>query len=416
MHAVIIDTTLTTPPTGGAQTFLVELCRALVKLDWQISVVTQPGPERAIVDSLRAVSAEVHMNLWPASDLPEEKASRLANWVNTHEVTVYVVSISPDVGWLALPLLDANIATLSIAHNDVGAFYEPVAHYAPLIDRAIGVSLETTRRLAEGLGLPLQRVRYIPYGVHTSTPAEVEQRLSVTRVLPAPLRVGYVGRIVEEQKRVFDFIGVIRELQSRDVSFELHMLGEGRDRPRLEQELRENGFSEHVRFWGWLTPQQVKVRLAQLDVFVLLSDYEGLPVALLEAMGHGLVPVVTRIDSGNSQLIRDGENGLMFSIGDVAACAAHLARLAADEKLLRNLQHSAWATAREYSVERMVENYEQCFREISAADFPRTHRAGAPRPYPLLPACKSRYPFWLRKVKSRWGALRASPMQISESR
>jgi hypothetical protein len=132
-------------------------------------------------------------------------------------------------------------------------------------------------------------------------------------------------------------------------------------------------------------------------------------------MGQALVPVVTQINSGNSELIRDGENGLMFPVGDSVSCAAHLAHLAADENVLRTLRRAAWNTAREYSVERMVQNYEECFRDVTASDFSRAHRANAPQPYPLLPACKSRYPLWLRKVKSRLGALRSSPMQISGS-
>jgi len=160
----------------------------------------------------------------------------------------------------------------------------------------------------------------------------------------------------------------------------------------------------------------VEARLADSDAFVLLSDYEGLPVALLEAMASTLVPVVTRINSGNSQLIREEENGLMFEVGDAIACAEHLARLWTNEELLHTLRWAAWETAREYSVERMVENYVGCFQEVTASDFINADRESAPRPYPLLPACKSRYPFWLRKVKSRLATLRSTPTMSQQSR
>jgi len=408
MHIVVVDTTLTTPPTGGAQTFLLDLVESLVQKGFRCSVITQPGAESSIADALSKAGAEVLMNLWASSHLPEEKAPRLAAWVNDiNDKVIYIVSISPDVGWLVLPLLNQSIATLSIAHNDVSAFYAPVTHYAPLLDCAVGVSLETARRLREETGLPGERVRYIPYGVHVDAQVEVEGRIDVRRDLRRPLRIAYVGRVVAEQKRIMDFVGVIRELKNRQVPFELHIVGEGCDRTRLEQELEQNGFMGVVRLWGWLNPQEVKLRLAECDAFVLLSDYEGLPVALLEAMGQALVPVVTRINSGNSQLIRDGENGLMFPVGDAAACAEHLARLSTDEALLRTLRRAAWDTAREYSVDRMVEAYEKCFRHLLASDFSNAHRSTAPRPYPLLPACKSRYPFWLRKVKSRLATLRS---------
>src|ERR1700687_3949793 len=140
MHAVIVDTTLTTPPTGGGQTFLIELCRAFTHLGWRMSVVTQPGPELAVVASLVKAGADVHDKIWRRAHLPEERGRALAAWVNSESPDVYVVSISPDAGWLALPLLDPLIPTVSIAHNDVNAFYEPLKYYRLFIDSAVGVS------------------------------------------------------------------------------------------------------------------------------------------------------------------------------------------------------------------------------------------------------------------------------------
>jgi hypothetical protein len=69
MHAVIVDTTLTTPPTGGAQTFLVELCQSFVGMGFEISVVTQPGPENAISEKLKQVGARVLDSIWRQADL-----------------------------------------------------------------------------------------------------------------------------------------------------------------------------------------------------------------------------------------------------------------------------------------------------------------------------------------------------------
>jgi colanic acid/amylovoran biosynthesis glycosyltransferase len=252
--------------------------------------------------------------------------------------------------------------------------------------------------------MPAERVRHIPYGIQPIPPEEAERRIAAARKPGAPLRIGYVGRVVELQKRVSDFLGLADELRKGGVSFELHIIGDGNARRQLEEAFRENGFGNEVKFWGWLGQKQVAEKLAELDVFVLLSDYEGLPVALLEAMGHALAPVVTRIPSGNTQLIRERENGLLFPVGDVLTAARHLALLTADHALLRALRRSAWETACEYSVERMAQRYMDCFRDVSRPEFHRAHRFMAPRPYPLLPACRSRYPTWLRKIKYRLNA------------
>jgi glycosyltransferase involved in cell wall biosynthesis len=398
MHVVIVDTIFTIPPTGGAHTFLVDLSRALVSRGARVSVVSQPGPDQAIGRALIEGGAEVMMNLWQRQHLPEEKAARLAKWVNQERPDAYVVSESPDVGWLTLPLLDSSIATFTIAHNDVGAFYEPLEHYHPFVDCAIGVSETIHQKLIRDCGVPAERARHIPYGVQSLT---LEQLGESRNDLDRPLTIGYVGRMVQEQKRVMDFVPLVRELAHRDVPFQLQIIGDGPDRSELERQLKATGLAEHVEFAGWLSPEKVKARLRTMDVFLLLSEYEGLPVALLEAMAHGVVPVVTRIESGNTQLVRDGENGFVLPIGDTASFAARLASLASDREMLTALGRAAWETGKQYSIERMLDNYVSVFSEVAERVSTRREREGLGASYPVMNSCRSKYPFWLRRIKQR---------------
>ena len=407
MKISIVDTTLTTPPTGGAQTFLVELCAALAQRGWDISVVTQPGPAQETLTALREAGAEVLQDIWRAADLPEARAARLAAWVNSRRPDVYIVSISPDAGWLALPLLDAGIATVTIAHNDVSAFYEPLKHYHPLVDCAVGVSAETHRKIVEQCHIPPERARRISYGVPSIGMAEMERRSAASVNALEPLRIVYVGRLVQLQKRVFDLALLAGELRERGVNFELHVIGDGPERAALAGELERRSLSELVKFHGWLSSAEVRKHLLKLDVFVLLSDYEGLPVALLEAMGHALATVVTRIESGNTELVVDGENGFVVPVGDVTLAATRLQQLADDRATLAALKRAAWIRSRQFSVEAMVENYVACFSHVSSSAFPREHRLSAPHPYPLMPSCVSQYPTWLRKIKARLLAAQA---------
>ena len=398
MHVVIVDTTFTTPPTGGAHTFLVDLSAALVRRGARVSIATQPGPDQEIGRALREGGAEVLMNVWQRRHLPEEKALRLANWVNQERPDVYVISASPDVGWLALPLLDNSIATFTIAHNDVGAFYEPLKHYHPFVDCAVGVSEAIHQKIIRDCVVPGERARHIPYGVQPTSFAGLSKR---DRDAAAPLALGYVGRIVQEQKRVMDFVPLVRELAQRNVPFQLQVIGDGPDRSELEGRLEATGVAEHVEFTGWLSPEKVKAELDTLDVFLLLSDYEGLPVALLEAMAHGVVPVVTRIESGNAQLVRDGENGFVLPVGDMASFAGRLESLAGNREVLAALARAAWETSKQYSIERMVENYATAFAEVGQGVSARRERAGVDANYPVMNSCRSKYPFWLRRIKQR---------------
>jgi glycosyltransferase involved in cell wall biosynthesis len=156
-----------------------------------------------------------------------------------------------------------------------------------------------------------------------------------------------------------------------------------------------------VKFWGWLSPSEVKRRLKELDVFLLMSDYEGLSVALLEAMGHALAPVVTDIRSGTGEVVEDGHSGFLLPVGDVGAFAERLERLALERTLLASIRAGAWEASRPYTVGRMADEYVRCFAEARAANHARGARARRQPDFPVMPACRSPYPFWLRKIKRR---------------
>jgi glycosyltransferase involved in cell wall biosynthesis len=398
-HAVIIDTTMTTPPTGGSHKFLIDLCAPLAARGWAVSFVAQPGPERGIVEALRAAGADVRERVWRETHLPEERAGRLAAWVNSIRPDAYVISTSPDAGWLALPLLDASIPTVSIAHNDVGAYYAPLKHYGALVDCAVSVSEEIERKTVEECGVSPERARRVPYGVYTLPEAEALARAEGATVGGGPLKIGYVGRVVVEQKRVLEMAPLAHELERRGVEFELHVVGDGEARGPLEEELRRLGVRERVKFWGWLAPEEVRRRLSELDVFLLMSDYEGLSVALLEAMGQALAPVVTDIRSGTGEVVEDGRSGFLVPVGDIKTFADRIERLARERRLLASLKRAAWEASRPYTVERMADAYVECFEAARALSSRRVAGALRQPGFPVMPSCRSRYPFWLRKIK-----------------
>ena len=373
-----------------------DLTRGLREKGWKLTVVTERGDSDSLVWELTAADVTVLDNVWKIRHLPEERSVRLAEAINRQRPDVYVISISPDAGWLALPLLDSRIATMTIAHNDVNAFYAPLRYYGDFIDRSVGVSRETHRRITEECGIPPQRVWQIPYGVHSVTEEEAAKRCS--RENGGPLKIGYVGRLEQYQKRVPDLVPIAARLNSKGVAFELHLVGDGSIRRRLEAQFQKQGLRELVRFWGWLAPIQVRERLANLDVFVLPSDHEGLPVALLEAMSQVVAPLVTNIASGNTELVSEGENGHLLEVGDIDGFVGRLETLARKPGHLKQLRRAAWETSRQYGIGRMVESYEECIQQITTSK-QNQERSRPPASFPVMPSCRSSYPNWLRKIK-----------------
>ena len=79
---------------------------------------------------------------------------------------------------------------------------------------------------------------------------------------------------------------------------EAHLIGDGPDRAACEQLVHQAGFADRIHFHGRVPPEQVQPLLQRSQAILLMSEYEGLPVALLEAMAAGVVPVVRSIESG----------------------------------------------------------------------------------------------------------------------
>jgi glycosyltransferase involved in cell wall biosynthesis len=110
-----------------------------------------------------------------------------------------------------------------------------------------------------------------------------------------PLRILYCGRIVEEQKRISLLPLILKDLDKAGLNYEMTMAGEGVELNKMVGLLQPWVRRKRVHITGGLDQKAVSQTMARNDIFLLFSDYEGLPLALLEAMGHGLVPVVSNL-------------------------------------------------------------------------------------------------------------------------
>ena len=206
-------------------------------------------------------------------------------------------------------------------------------------DAAVAVSDACARWLRPHAGG--RPIATIPYGVPVA---------AAPRSIPTegPLRIAYVGRMAELQKRLTDLHGVIDGLERRGVAAELHLVGDGPDLDRfLARERTATRTHVRVRTHGSKRADWVQAFWPTVDVAVLVSEAEGMSISMLEAMGHGVVPVVTAVESGATEVIRDGVNGRLAPVGDPDAIASHLAELTSDRASLRERSANAWATAGE---------------------------------------------------------------------
>ena len=391
MKIVIVDTTLHGPLIGGAQTFLPLLIKRLKEKGNEIHLVSADSPDCRIEKQIQESGAKLHTNIWNKKTLVEDAAPALAAWVNNLEPDIYLISVSPDVGWVALPYLNPAIATFTIGHTDAETFYLPARHYQPFITRAIGVSDEVCQHYISQCNFPAVAVKWIPYGV------------VVNPLLPAKhsneqLQLIYVGRVEEEQKRISDLIKIVLQLSADNLAFNLKIVGDGPEMPVLKNSLVKEIKEGKVEILGWRKTQEVIELLKQSEIFLLTSAFEGFCIALIEAMANGCCPLVTDIKSGNKQLISGGQNGFIFPIGDTEKFVEKLKALAADKELLYTFRQAAWETSKNYSVERMTTNYHDCF--VAAVAEVKTNPRSTDYKFPLMETCRSPYPLWIRRMKN----------------
>ena len=98
-------------------------------------------------------------------------------------------------------------------------------------------------------------------------------------------------------------------------------------------------------------------------------------MVLLEAMSKGVPPVSVNCPEGPRQLIKDGTNGLLVGRADVRGLSHAMQRMIEDEALRRRLGTGAMQTARDYTVERVVDSWEALFDELVARRESRPRRA-----------------------------------------
>ncbi|HVE57173.1 MAG TPA: hypothetical protein VNB22_10115 [Pyrinomonadaceae bacterium] len=142
MKIAVIDTTIDGATLGEAHLFLPEFLKGLNAKGNEVHLITKGAPNEKILRQIEASRAILHTDLWRADGFVEETAPVLAAWLNELNPDIYLISVSDDIAWVALPLLNPSIATLTIGHEDSEYFYLPARHYRSFLTRVIGTSPE----------------------------------------------------------------------------------------------------------------------------------------------------------------------------------------------------------------------------------------------------------------------------------
>jgi len=226
---------------------------------------------------------------------------------------------------------EAGMYTIGMSHSDDPFYHALQAEFLEgskkfKLDGMVCVSDELEQQLQPDSKDDGRIIKKIPYGV--SIPD------SKSHFDAEKLRVVYVGRLAEEQKRITEVATAFCKMVSQLSNVEAIFYGDGPDRSNVEKILASHGNTVPVTMAGSVPVDKIQEALLQAHVIVLLSDFEGLPIAILEAMACGVVPVCLHMNSGISEQIENGVTG--FIVNDRDTHFIETIKLLSKDKILWN--------------------------------------------------------------------------------
>jgi glycosyltransferase involved in cell wall biosynthesis len=277
--------------------------------------------------------------------------------------------IQPDVVHAHLPRSGAVAALATrgsgrpmvYTEHSIWPAYRPITRRLAVVAArtaaiVVAVSEAVRRSCQQHAGIPDERIRTIHNGVALDRLGS-----AVPTQATNGLRLCAVGSLLPI-KGYPHLLHALAALAG-EVDVSLDVFGAGPDLGELTFLAWQLRLSDSVRFRG--QSANAASELVAYDAFCLPSLIEGLPMALIEAMGTGL-PVVASAVGGIPEVIVDGDNGLLVAPADPAALAAALRSLARDPDLRARMGANARRTVRDQlSIERSVAAYTSVYRELS---------------------------------------------------
>ena len=167
-----------------------------------------------------------------------------------------------------------------------------------------------------------------------------------------------IGRLLE-QKRFDSLLRAFSIVRGKKEKVYLIILGEGKLREELEVLSSQLKVSKWIDFVGF--KDNPYAWISKADIFVLSSDYEGLPMVLLEAMACGVPVVSTDCPSGPGEIITNGKNGILVPTANEEALADAIFNLLNDKNLQKKFSEEGKKRVEDFRVEKIVKQYEQVF-------------------------------------------------------
>ncbi len=248
-----------------------------------------------------------------------------------------------------------------------GSFFNKIRIWLAsfLIPRADGIRVVSERiknSILKTINYKLPTIRVLPIYSDASKP---KGWLDIKKKYPGyELYVLMASRLTHE-KNISLALDAFREIVNKGPEILLVIVGDGLLRTRLEDEAKY-GLEGNVYFEGWKSAEDLADYYQSADCLLITSNYEGYSLAALEALGSRLPVLMTDVGLAH-EVVKDGQNGIIFPVGDRSALVGSLTKIKNDKTFLKKLSEGAKNTPRPYVSfddyrNKLVESWKACLK------------------------------------------------------
>lgn len=356
---------------SGVNTLLIYLVKQLINKGFDAKILFTRGRYADLPQTESLLPDVPYIFLQPENDNSRSIWLKLIEFFQDHDPCIIVPNYDYVASSLS-PIIPDHIGIVGVAHSNDVEHYEHVYRLGLYWNKIIAVSNYIKNKIIEYNQSFANKTVTVYNGVPVPKTIDERQNNNSKKV-----NIIYSGRIVHHQKRVERYIEIVNLLLERQVDFTLTMVGEGDQLPSLQAEFAPLIDRNIVNLPGRVSIEKVNEYFSQSDIFLLLSDFEGLPVSLLEAMVNGCIPLVTDIKSSIPEIINHGENGFICSKHNLTEFVDVIESLANNPKKRSEISNNVLNSVETYKLrdidmsEEYVKVFEHVFAEISQDKYSR---------------------------------------------
>jgi glycosyltransferase involved in cell wall biosynthesis len=368
---------------AGTEQIVLDLAKRSIADGTNIAIVIPPSP---LLDTMAADARHMGADVFRIGPLFESGRPRIRNARSLYGV---MRSMQPWIVHFHFPwaptcaesIIAARIARAPVLirteHNPIVSALTCKQRWMlkcvdPMVNQFVCVSSGSLQTHVVNGGRDPSRCRLILNGIEVSTRTGEDSVTDRARVrsslgLPPEAPVCVMVGALEERKGVLDFVRAARVASTQHPDMRFVVVGDGGSRAAAEELATRCGLGDRTYFVGYRT--DVEAILAACDIYVQPSQYEGLSIAMLEALAAGLPMVTTRVD-GVHDVFPDERGVICVDVGDTTGLGEGMARLGSDATLRRELAGASVARVREtFTADRMYESYRDLYEELTQQSF-----------------------------------------------